>query len=71
LILGLSSEINLLTKMISVNERKPEEIGAKLTTLFSAAKKELKQIQETNPQPELTLKTRLTAHVRPDEVSGV
>jgi hypothetical protein len=49
LILGLSSEINLLTKMISVNERKPEEIGAKLTTLFNAAKQELQQIQETSP----------------------
>jgi hypothetical protein len=49
LIIGLSSEINLLTKRIASNERKPEEIGAKITTLFSAAKEELIQIQKTLP----------------------
>ena len=47
LIIGLSSEINLLTKKISSNELKPEEIGAKITTLFEAAKEELQQSQET------------------------
>ncbi len=44
---SITDEINLLTKKISSNERKPEEIGAKITTLFSAAKEELQQIQET------------------------
>ena len=49
LIIGLSSEINLLAKKIASNERKPEEIGTKITTLFSAAKEELQQVQETSP----------------------
>ncbi len=31
LIIGLSSEINLLTKKISSIEHKPEEIGAEIT----------------------------------------
>ncbi len=46
---SITDEINLLTKKISSNERKPEEIGAKITTLFSAAKEELQKIQETSP----------------------
>jgi hypothetical protein len=45
---SITDEINLLIKKISSNERKPEEIGTKITTLFSAAKEELQKIQETS-----------------------
>ncbi len=51
--------------MISVNERKPEEIGAKLTTLFRSAKEELQKVQETTPVPNLSLKSRLTEPLIP------
>ena len=43
---SITEEINLLTKKISSNERRPEEIGAKISSLFSAAKEELQRLQE-------------------------
>jgi hypothetical protein len=46
---SIVDEINLLTKKITSNERKPEEIAAKITTLFDAAKEELQQSQENTP----------------------
>ena len=46
---SIADEINFLTKKISSNERKPEEIAAKITTLFIAAKEELQQSQVNTP----------------------
>ena len=46
-ITSIADEINFLTKKISSNERKPEEIAAKITTLFDAAKEELQESLET------------------------
>jgi hypothetical protein len=43
--LETTSEIKLLTEKISCNELKPQEIGAKITTLFEKAQRELYSIE--------------------------
>ncbi len=69
LISSISADAKLLTEKIASNQLKPQEIGEKITTLFKKAQSELQQIE--TPKPQLTLKTRLTAHVRPDKLKGV
>ena len=66
-----TAEIKVLNDKVASNELKQQKLGDQITTLFKAAQSELQQVQEITPKPELTLKTRLTAHVSPGQVSGV